>query len=432
MAVSTPERTDDPGVRGTVARLGERFARWETPATSYYLLLGAVLTLVVFGLVMVLSSSSVTSIADSGSPFSVFSRQAVFAVVGLVLMGLLSRVPIRAWKRLAWPALIGAIGFQLLVFTPLGFGVKGNRNWIEIAGISGQPSELLKVALVLWCAVVLARKGPLLGEWKHVMVPVGVVAAGVVGLVLVGHDLGTGLVLMLVVAVMLFVGGVKVRMFGLAALAAGGLTAALVLTSPNRMERVGIWLSGECEDRFGTCLQPIHGEWALASGGWWGVGLGASREKWSWLPEAHNDFIYAIIGEELGLPGTLAVLGLLAVICVAGLRVVQRHDDTFVKVATAGIVAWVVGQGLVNVGVVLGLLPVIGVPLPLVSSGGSALITTLMGLSMVLSFARQEPGADDALAARAGVVRRSLAVVGSRGSAVRGSQARGSDVRGRR
>ncbi len=425
MAVSTPERTDDPGLRGTVSRLGRRLARWETPATSYYLLLGAVLTLVVFGLVMVLSSSSVTSIAASGSPFSVFSRQAVFAAIGLPLMWGLSRLSIRTWKLLAWPALAGAVGAPRQVLKPQGVDVGGNLNWIEVAGIRAQPSELLKVTLVLWCAVVLARKGPLLAQWQHVVVPVGIVAGGVLGLVLLGKDLGTGLVLMLIVAVMLFVAGVRARMFVLGAVAAGAVASALVTSSANRMERVGAWLSGECADRYGICLQPIHGEWALASGGWWGVGLGASREKWSWLPEAHNDFIYAIIGEELGLPGTLAVLGLLAVICVAGLRVVQRHEDPFVKIATAGVIAWVVGQGLVNVGVVLGLLPVIGVPLPLVSSGGSALITTLMGLGMVLAFARQEPGADDALAARAGVVRRSLAVVGSRGSAGRGSDARG-------
>jgi cell division protein FtsW len=425
MAVTAPERGTDAGLRATLGRLGERLGRWETPATSYYLLLGAVLTLVVFGLVMVLSSSSVTSIADSGSPFSVFSRQAVFAGIGLPLMWVLSRVRIEVWKRLAWPALVGALCAQLLVFTPLGVRVNGNLNWIEVAGFRGQPSELVKVALVLWCGVVLARKGPLLAQWQHVVVPVGIVAAGALGLVLLGHDLGTALVLMLVVAVMLFVSGVRLRMFVLAGAAAAAVITMLVLSSANRVERVGIWLSGECTDRYGTCLQPIHGEWALASGGWWGVGLGASREKWSWLPEAHNDFIYAIIGEELGLPGTLAVLGLLAVVCVAGLRVVQRHDDPFVKIATAGVIAWVVGQGLINVGVVLGLLPVVGVPLPLVSSGGSALITTLMGLGMVLSFARQEPGADDALAARAGVVRRSLAVVGSRGSAGRGSDARG-------
>jgi cell division protein FtsW len=402
--------------RGLAARLGERVSRWETPATSYYLLLGATLALVVVGLVMVLSSSSVESIAQSGSAFSVFWRQAVFAVVGLVVLWIASRRSIEFWKRVAWPLVVGAIVFQLLVFTPLGAGaINGNSNWIEVAGVRAQPSEAAKVALVVWCAAVLARKAPLLHRWQHVVVPVGLVAGLVLGLVLLGHDLGTAAVMMILVAAMLVVAGVRMRMLLLAGGAAAAVAAVAVLSSRNRMERVGTWLSGECADRFGTCWQSTHGTWALASGGWWGVGLGASREKWSWLPEAHNDFIYAIIGEELGLPGTVVVLALLAVVAVAGLRVILRHDDVFVKIATTGVLAWVVGQGMVNIAVVLGLLPVIGVPLPLVSSGGSALITTLAALGVVLSFARREPGADDALAARAALVRRSLAVVGSRG-----------------
>ena len=424
MAATTPVQGAGVGVRATVGRLGERLSRWETPATSYYLLLGAVLALVVFGLVMVLSSSSVESIADSGSAFSVFWRQAVFAVVGLVVMWWASRRSIAFWRRIAWPLIGLAVLGQLLVFTPIGVRVGGNLNWIEVAGVRAQPSEAAKVALVVWCGVVLAAKAPLLHRWQHVVMPVGLVAGVVLGLVLLGHDLGTGAVMMIVVAVMLVVAGVRFRLLLLATAAGGGAAAALVLSSSNRMERVGTWFTGECADIYSTCWQSTHGTWALASGGWGGVGLGASREKWSWLPEAHNDFIFAIIGEELGLPGTLVVLALLAVIAVAGLRVVLRHDDLFVKIATSGVLAWVVGQGMVNIAVVLGLLPVIGVPLPLVSAGGSALITTLAALGLVLSFARQEPGADDALAARAGVVRRSLAVVGSRGSAGRGSDAR--------
>ncbi|HZI96554.1 MAG TPA: FtsW/RodA/SpoVE family cell cycle protein, partial [Actinomycetales bacterium] len=171
------------------------------------------------------------------------------------------------------------------------------------------------------------------------------------------------------------------------------------------------WLGGDCTDFHGACWQSTHGEWALASGGWWGLGLGASKEKWSWLPEAHNDFIYAIIGEELGLPGTVVVVLLFVAIGIGCSRVVRRHDDLFVKIATAGVMAWVLGQAMINIAVVLGLLPVIGLPLPLVSSGGSALISTMVALGMVLSFARAEPGAADALSARAGVVRASLPVV---------------------
>lgn len=401
-----------PARRGTLsAALVDRLTRWETPVTSYYLLLGSTLLLVGIGLVMVLSSSSVEAYAQSGSSFSVFSRQALFAGIGLPLMWAASRVPVATWKRLAWPVLGLAVLAQLLVFTPLGVGVKGNTNWIEVAGVRAQPSEAAKLALAIWCAAVLTRKRHLLSSWAHVLVPVGPFAGLVIGLVLVGRDLGTALVLMAVVAGALFVAGVPGRMFALAGGLAAGAAALLVATSANRMSRVEAWLSAECTDYWGTCWQTIHGKWALASGGWWGVGLGASREKWAWLPEAHNDFIFAIIGEELGLAGTVVVVLLFAVLGVACARVVRRSDDVFVKVATAGVLAWVVGQAMVNIAVVLALLPVIGIPLPLVSAGGSALVSTLVALGMVLSFARSEPGARDALEARSSVVRRSLAVV---------------------
>jgi cell division protein FtsW len=407
--------TERPDERtGWSTSVADRLTRWETPVTSYYLLLGSVALLVSIGLVMVLSSSSVESYAASGSSFAVFSRQALFALIGLPLMWLASRVPVRAWKRLAWPLLGMAVLGQLLVLTPLGVGVGGNTNWIEVGGIRAQPSEAAKLALAVWCAAVLARKRHLLSEWAHVLVPVGPFAGLVLALVLAGHDLGTAMVLMAVVCGALFVAGVPARMFLLAGGGAAALALLLVSTSTNRMHRVQTWLSGDCQDYLGVCWQTTHGKWALASGGWWGVGLGASREKWSWLPEAHNDFIYAIIGEELGLPGTVVVVLLFVAVGVACARIVRRSDDLFVKIATGAVLAWVVGQAMVNIAVVLGLLPVIGVPLPLVSSGGSALISTLVALGMVLSFARAEPGARDALTARASVVRRSLAVVAPR------------------
>jgi cell division protein FtsW len=396
--------------------VSERLTRWETPVTSYYLLLGAVLLLVGIGLVMVLSSSSVESYAESGSSFAVFGRQALFALVGLPLLWLASRLPVGTWKQLAWPGLALAVAAQLLVFTPLGVGVNGNTNWVALGPLRAQPSEAAKLVLAVWCAAVLARKRHLLHRWGHVLVPLGPFAGLVIGLVLLGHDLGTGLVLMVVVGSALFVAGVPARMFLFAGAAAAALATVLVTSSRNRMGRVESWLSGECLDYYGICWQATHGKWALASGGWWGVGLGASREKWSWLPEAHNDFIFAIIGEELGLPGTFVVIGLFAAVGVACARVVRRSDDLFVKIATGGVMAWVVGQAMINIAVVLGLLPVIGVPLPLVSSGGSALISTMVALGMVLSFARAEPGARDALTARGSVVRRSLAVVPLRGA----------------
>jgi cell division protein FtsW len=395
---------------GVLARAVDRLVGWETPATSYYMLLGASSLLILLGLVMVLSSSSVESIAAGESPYSVFWRQAVFAGIGLPLMWLASRTSVRRWKQLAWPLVVAAVLGQLLVFSPLGVGVNGNTNWIQVLGVRAQPSEAAKLALIVWCAAVLARKRRLLDQWAHVLLPVGPVAATVLGLVLLGHDLGTAMVLMLIVAGALYMAGVPLRLFAVAGAAVTLVTVLMVATSRNRMGRITAWASGTC-DYEGACWQTTHGKWALASGGWWGVGLGASREKWSYLPEAHNDFIYAIIGEELGLPGTVAVVLLFAAVAVACARVVSRHDDVFVKIATGAVMAWVLGQAMINIAVVLGLLPVIGVPLPLVSSGGSALICTMVALGMVLSFARTEPGARDVLAARAGVVRRSLAVV---------------------
>ena len=187
--------------------------------------------------------------------------------------------------------------------------------------------------------------------------------------------------------------------------------AALTIDSPNRMARITAWLADDC-DPTDACYQTLHAGYGLATGGWTGVGLGQSAEKWEYLPAAHNDFIFAIVGEELGLVGTLLVLVLFTLLAFAMVRVIRRHPDPFVKVTTAAVFAWVVGQACVNIAVVIGYAPVIGVPLPLVSAGGSALIMTMAALGVLLAFARSEPGAAEALAARPSVVRRSLAVVG--------------------
>ena len=405
--------------------------RLESPVTTYYVLLGATLSLLAIGLVMVLSASAVTSLQASGSSFTIFRSQLLFAAIGLPMMAVASRLPVHVWRRLGWVLLSVALLGQALVFTPLGVSVNGNRNWIELGGQRLQPSEGMKLALVLWGAAVLSRKRNLLHQSMHAVVPllfpVGVVA---LGLVLAGHDLGTTLILLLILGGLLFSAGAPARMFLSAGAAMALLVAALVVTSPNRMERVASWLGGTCTDTLNTCFQSVHGKYALADGGWWGVGLGASREKWSWLPEAHNDFIFAIIGEELGLPGTLMVLALFLALGYACYRMVTRTDDLFVRLATAAAMAWLVGQMLVNVGAVIGMLPVIGVPLPLVSSGGSALIISLVVLGMLMSFARAEPGAGEALTARAGLVRRSLAVLPGAARAGRGRRSVGSDGAG--
>jgi cell division protein FtsW len=371
---------------------------------------------VVFGLVMVLSASTVTSMEAGGSAYSDFLSQLVFAVVGLVIATVAAHLPVVWYKRLALPVLGVATIMQLAVFTPLGVSVLGNRNWIKLGPVTIQPSETLKIALVLVGALVLSRKRKLLADVRHVVVPFLFPVVFVsVGLVLAGKDLGTALVLLVVVGALLYAAGVPARFFAGAALLAGAGVAALVTTSGNRMGRITAFLDGGCtSDAAESCYQSVHGLYALADGGWWGVGLGASKEKWSWLPEAHNDFIFAIIGEELGLPGTLVVLGLFGLLAWACYRLVVRSTDHFVRLASAGVMAWLMVQATINIGVVIGLLPVIGLPLPLVSSGGSALIMTLAALGMLLSFARAEPGAREMLAARPSLVRAGLAVLPSR------------------
>ncbi|MFF2831411.1 putative lipid II flippase FtsW [Cellulosimicrobium cellulans] len=400
----------------TTAAPAERpwLGQWNSTVTSYYLLVGATALLTIIGLVMVFSSSAVTEIAAGKSPFNAFAKQAQFVLIGLPVLLIATRIPVAWYRRLAWPALVAAVALQLLIFTPLAKNVNGNTNWIDLGAFDVQPSEVAKLALALWLGAVLGRKQRLLGQWRHVLVPAVPVAVLVIGLVLAGHDLGTALVLMALVAGAFFVSGADGRLLALGAGIAAFVVGYVFILNQSGGDRLGRIMATyrECTDTLGECYQSLHGQWALGTGGLTGVGLGASREKWSYLPEAHNDFIFAVIGEELGLLGTLLVLGLFVIVGVATSRIVRRHPDPFVKITTAAIACWIVGQAFINIGVVIGLLPVIGVPLPLVSAGGSALIMTMAALGVLISFARTEPGAAEALAARGSVVRRSLAVVG--------------------
>lgn len=389
-------------------------AAWDNPVTSWYLLSGATALLLVIGLVMVLSSSSIDSLQEGESAYAVFLDQTKYALLGLPLLLLAARVPTAWYSRFAWLLLLASLAFQSLVFVPgIGCGANGNRNWVCLPGFSAQPSEAIKLALAVWLGVVLARKQALLAQWKHALIPaVAPVGAVAVGLVLVGHDLGTALILLVLIAGALFVAGVPLRTFAVALIAGAAVAGPMVALSDNRKDRILSWLSSADCDQLGACLQPTHAAWGLASGGWFGLGLGQSREKWSYLPEAHNDFIFAILGEELGLVGTLLVLGLFVLLLLAMARIIGHHPQPAARITTGAIAAWVIGQAVLNIAVVVGLAPVIGVPLPLVSAGGSALIMTMAALGVVLSFARTMPGAAEALAARPGVLRRSLAVLG--------------------
>ena len=404
--------------------------QWDNPLTSYYLLIGASSVLLITGLAMVLSASSVRQLAYGLSPYSQFFDQAKYAALGLVALVIASYVRPTFLKKSAWVLLIGAVAIQLLVFTPLARNVNGNTNWIYFGPVSVQPSEIAKLALAIWLGMILSRRRKDVGHLFHGLIPILPGVGAVVGLIFVGHDMGTAIIVLMIVGAAVWVAGLPFRTLavwgsGVMALMIVGILAQ---SSGNRNSRFEAWLSTECDGQ-AACYQTKHGLWALGSGGWGGVGLGASAQKWLYLPEAHNDFIYAILGEELGLVGTLLLLVVFGFLAVAMTRIVVRHPDMFVKITAAGIAAWIVGQALVNIGVVIGLIPVIGVPLPLVSYGGSALIMTMAAIGVLISFARDEPGAREALAARSGPIRRSIAVMGR--SVGRGAQGRSGSSRTR-
>ncbi len=372
----------------------------DKPLTSYYLVLGATLLLTALGLVMVLSASSVTAFKAYGESYYFAEKQAVGVALGLPTMWIASRIPARTYRALAYPMVLVSVALLCVVLVPgVGVEVNNNRNWIELAaGFRLQPSEIAKVALIVWGADLLARKRKLLGQTKHVLVPLIPVSCVVTGLVMLGDDLGTTVILGMIVLALLWVAGTPMRSFVVLVATTAVVVLFFIHQQEDRLAR--LYSFGDpFADFHGTGWQGANGIYALATGGFFGVGLGASRQKWGDLPAAHTDFIFAIIGEELGLAGALVVLALFAALGYAGFRIAIRAKDPFVRIAAAGITAWILVQAAVNLGAVLGLLPIAGIPLPLVSYGGSALLPTLFALGMLLSFARSEPGVADALAA---------------------------------
>jgi cell division protein FtsW len=246
-----------------------------------------------------------------------------------------------------------------------------------------------KLAVVLWAADLLDRKYHIIDERRHLLMPLAPVCAVVLLLVIAEGDLGTAMVMMPIMASFLwFVGAPKQWFAWMAGVAVTGIVA-LSIAAPYRMQRFTSWLHPGADPQ-GTGFQVAHGKQALGSGGWWGVGLGGSREKWGTLPEAHTDFIYAVIGEELGILGTISVLLLFSAIIIVGIRIARGTNDAFIQIASLGIVTWLMTQAFVNIGAVLGLMPITGVPLPLVSYGGSSLVPTLMALGILMAFAKHE------------------------------------------
>jgi cell division protein FtsW len=354
---------------------------------SYYALAGSVLLLTGIGIMMVLSASAVESISSQESAYSYFLKQATYGGLGVLLMFGLSFVPTSWYRRGATTLLLLGVFLLGLVFTPLGSTVNGNRNWILVGGQTFQPSEAAKLAVCLWLAMVLARQGDAVREWRQALWPSVIGFAVPTGMVALGEDMGTVLVFVLVYAAALFFAGAPLRLFAVAAVGAGVLGTLAVVTAPHRVDRITGWLFGEC-GATDACYQAEQGLNALASGGWWGVGLGQSRLKYNYVPEAHNDYIFSIIGEELGLLGAVLILALFAIMALAMGRVILRARGRFVRIATACIVSWLVGQAFINIGMVTGVLPVIGIPLPFISYGGSSLLMSLAAVGVVMSFTR--------------------------------------------
>ncbi len=359
-------------------------------SSDYMIVLGTTVFLVLFGLVMVLSSSSiVSSQSNDGDFFAIFLRQGLYALIAIPVMLSIARLPARFWRRWARVAVMLGLGLQLLVFTGLGYDYGGNQNWISIGGFTAQPSEFLKLALIVWLGTVLADRADAFTDWMSLLVPAVPVSLLAIGMVLLGQDLGTASIMIAIVLGALFYAGAPLRRLAAMAgiVAVGGVLFAL--SSSSRSSRIDVWLNGcRPEDYEGSCWQVVHGTWALGSGGVFGVGLGNSAAKWSWLPHAESDFIFAVIGEELGMVGASVVLLLFVVLAIGLVRLIRSHRDPFSRIVTGGVLIWIVGQAFVNVAVVLGLLPVLGVPLPLISVGGSALIASLLAIGVVLSLAR--------------------------------------------
>jgi cell division protein FtsW len=394
-------------VRGGLAGAGEQVRAARTlldrPLTSYYLIAGITTLLLGLGLVMVLSTASVADLSAGESPYRDFEVQLAGIVVGVPIMWVVARSQPRLLRAAAYPLLaVSAIGLCLTLIPGVAHSQNGASRWIAVGPLTFQPSELAKLALAVWGADLLARKEKLgmLTDWRHMLVPLlpgtGVLAM----LVMAGDDLGTTFILLVIFLALLWIIGTPGRVFAGLLIFMALVLLLLAVTESYRLKRItGFWDTTNT-DPTGTNMQAIQGKYALGSGGIFGVGLGASREKWGWLPESTSDFIFAIIGEELGLVGTLCVTALYGGLAFAGLRVARRAPDTFSRLLSAAITAWIVVQAVVNIGAVIGVLPISGVPLPLVSRGLSSVLVTMVGLGILMSFARREPEASQALAAR--------------------------------
>lgn len=371
-------------------------------AKHYYALLIATFALLFIGIVMILSASTTVSYKQFDNQYVIFLRQLLFASIGVILMLAISRLPKIFYFKWANFALIISLVLLVLVLIPgIGISVAGQRNWISLWGpFRLQPSEIAKLTFIIWGAVYLSKQlKSKVTTWQNLLIPVFPVGILISALVVLEGDLGTTLIIGPILLALFYAAGAPLRMFSWSIL--GGLVAILILsiTEGYRIQRFMSWINPTAEN-MDAGWQVLHGKYALATGGLTGIGLGASREKWGWLPAAHTDFIFAVVGEELGLIGTLIVLFLIGTICFVALTLARKTNDFFTRLIATAVVAWIVVQSFINIGAVLALLPVTGVPLPLVSYGGSSLVFTLSAIGVLLSVLRSEPSVKSDLKSR--------------------------------
>ena len=370
-----------------------------SPMADQYMVTFAVTILCAVGAMMVLSASSAQAQFSGESPYYYASRQLLFMFVGVIAAAVICRFNPKTVRRLGWLGWGLSMFGLLLVLSPLGHEVNGNQNWIKVGSIMFQPSEFAKLGLIVWAAAIWHTKRGRLHEVPQLLVPFVPGAGLILALILAGRDLGTGIVVGIVIVALLFFIGTSYRLLIPSGIIAVTGMVLLVLGSPNRMARIRVFWDPSSDTDLSS--QPMAGMYAMASGGWWGLGLGASRQKWGGLKDAaHTDYIFAVIGEELGLFGALVVIAMFAILARAGLSIALRSDKVFNRIVSSGITAWLLVQGLINIMVVMHLLPVLGIPLPFVSSGGSALLANLLAVGILLACARDTPQARSHLAAR--------------------------------
>ena len=377
-----------------------RFGAWlGRPMTSFHLIIAVASLLTTLGLIMVLSASGVRSYGADGSAWVIFGKQVLWTVIGLIAAYVAMRMSVRFLRRVAFTGYVVTIILLVLVLVPgIGHLANGSRKWFVVAGFSMQPSELAKIAFAIWGAHLLAARRMERASLREMLIPLAPAAIIALALIVAQPDLGQTVSLGIILLALLWYAGLPLRVFGTSLLAVFMAGAVLAMSAGYRSDRVRSWLDPD-NDPQDTGYQARQAKYALAHGGIFGDGLGQGTAKWNYLPNAHNDFIFAIIGEELGFVGAFGLLALFGLFAYTGMRIARRSADPFLRLLTATTTMWVLGQAFINIGYVIGVLPVTGLQLPLISAGGTSTAATLFMIGLMANAARHEPEAVAALRA---------------------------------